>query len=505
MPRILLVETCTAPRRPASELAAEHRARHALALESVVDGRRDGARGVRRDMRGGELALFGIPLGGAYLAPRLLAHGIEVLHEPLALHAAAGRDPLLALGEAVRRGEPDVVGITINHTVEESVGLMMARVVKATRPGVKVVLGGMDATFRAHVLAHEPAVDAIVRFEGEESLPRCVDWLTGRGEPDDVAGLVARVSDEVRLVPPGPHIDFARAVPAYDVMRADEYVRAGVLAHVQTSRGCPHECHFCCHTTYWGRGVRVRDVGLVAEEVADLLGRGCDLVYLTDSTFTLDGQRVEDMCDAFVAHGDDRATFAVETRIDRLDDRLLARMARAGVRIVALGVESVSPEVLARLPDKRVADPLASVRDAVRRLRAHGMSAYVSLVLGLPGETAESLRGLIDAVDLLYADTDGLLWADAKLARAFPGSAFADDPARLHATVDARYEWYDFYGRVTVHVEGGPTEEEILAAREAVMERNVRAWRRRRPGDEARVREAVAKWMGGGAETPRGS
>ncbi|MBI5486389.1 MAG: B12-binding domain-containing radical SAM protein [Deltaproteobacteria bacterium] len=505
MPRVLLVETCTTPRPPADELGAEHRVRHALALESVVEGRADGARGVRRDVRGGELALFGIPLGAAFLAPGLRARGIEVLHEPLALHAAARRDPLVALGDAVQRERPDVVGITINHAVEEATGLKMARLAKAVLPGVRVVLGGLHATFRAEVLAGEAAVDAVVRFEGEESLPRCVDWLTGRGEPDDVPGLVAQGPDGLRVVPAGPHVDFTRARPDYDAVRADEYCRAGVLAHVQTSRGCPYECHFCCHTTFWGRKVRERDAGLVAEEVAELLGRGCDLVYLTDSTFTLNRHRVEELCDAIEAHGAERATFAVETRIDRLDDRLLARMARAGVRIVALGVETVSPEVLDRLPDKRVADPLGAVRDAVRRIRAHGMSSYASLVLGLPGETSDSLRALVDAVDLLYADTDGLLWADAKLARAFPGSAFADDPARLHATVDARYEWYDFYGRVTVHVDGGPAEDEILAARTAVMERNVRAWRRRRPGDEERVRDAVAKWRGGGPGAPPGS
>jgi len=153
-------------------------------------------------------------------------------------------------------------------------------------------------------------------------------------------------------------------------------------------------------------------------------------------------------------------------------------------------VESVSPDVLAHLPDKRRADPLASVRDAVRRIREHGMSTWVSVVLGLPGETEESLAAMVRAVDLLYADTDGLLWVDAKLARAFPGSAFADDPARLHATVDQRHEFYDFYGDVTVHLDGGPRPEAIQAAKHAIMERNVRAWRARRPEHAAGVARA---------------
>jgi radical SAM superfamily enzyme YgiQ (UPF0313 family) len=178
--------------------------------------------------------------------------------------------------------------------------------------------------------------------------------------------------------------------------------------------------------------------------------------------------------------------------MDRLDDELLSWLARAGVRIVALGVESVSPDVLAHLPDKQRADPLGSVRDAVRRIRAQGMSTWVSAVLGLPGETEESLAAMVRAVELLYADTDGLLWVDAKLARAFPGSAFADDPARLHATVDQRHEFYDFYGDVTVHLDGGPRPEAIQAAKRAIMERNVRAWRARRPEHAAGVARAMS-------------
>jgi hypothetical protein len=103
---------------------------------------------------------------------------------------------------------------------------------------------------------------------------------------------------------------------------------------------------------------------------------------------------------------------------------------------------------------------------------------------------------LVDAIDLLYADTDGLLWADAKLARVFPGTPWAADPGRLHATVDARYESYDFYGAVTLHLEEGARAGEILEARRAIMERNVRAWRRRRPGDAPRVARTVRTWLG---------
>ncbi len=496
MTRILLVETCSVPRRPTDPLAAEHKIRHALALESLVEEAMGAGHRSSRDLRGGELSLFGIPLGAAFLAGALRERGVEVLHEPLILDAVAGRDPAASLAAAVERDRPDAVGITVNHTIEQRVALDFAGAVKNVLPSARTILGGAHATFAARDLAADPRVDAVVRFEGEESLPACLDWLAGRRDARDVPSLTARAGGLVVENPAGPPAPFERAVPGYEAVHAERYAAAGIFAHVQTARGCPYACHFCCHTAFWGRKVRYRDAGLVAEEIRRLGDMGCDLFYLTDSTFTLDRRRVGAICEAIVAHGADDLVLAVETRVDKLDDEMLAWLARAGVRVVALGIETASPEVLAFLPDKRSDDPAGAAREAVRRIGSHGMHAYASLGLGFPGETAGSLDATVRLVDDLYSDTDGLLWADAKLARAFPGTELARNPARFHATVDTRYDLYDFFGEVTVRLDGGAAPGEVMTARRRIMERNIAAWRARRPQDGVRVAAMVREWIG---------
>lgn len=500
--RLLLVEACSAPRPPRDELAAEHGLRWSLALEALVDARGGRRRHAPRDARGGVLSLFGIPLGAAFLAGALRERDVEVLHEPLILAARAGRSPRAALAEALRRLRPDVIGLTANHTVEESVALEFARTAKETLPEARVVLGGTHATFRAAALARSADVDAVLRFEGEASLPAWLEFVAGQRAPGDVPGLVSRVEGRLVEVAPGPPIDFARAVPDYRPLHAERYAQAGILAHVQTARGCPHGCPFCTHAAFWGPKVRYRDSGLVADEVQLLLELGCDLFYLTDSTFTEDRARVRELCDTLARRGADRPVHVVETRLDRLDDEVLGWLARGGVGVVVLGVETAAPEVLERVPGKRSADPVRAVREAVWRIRAHGMRAYVSLALGLPGETAETLAATERLVDQLYADGDGLLWADAKLARAFPGTALAREPERFHATVDPRYDGYDFYSGVTLHLEHGAAAEQILETRRQIMERNVRAWRERRTEDAERVRRGVALLLGA-REEPR--
>ena len=118
-------------------------------------------RAAARDVRGGMAASSESRWGP--LARPLRKHGIDVVHEPLVLHAAAGRDPLAALAEAWRE-RPDVLGLTINHAMEESVGLAMARVEggdaggprRARRPARDVPGGGAGG---------DAAVDAVVRFE----------------------------------------------------------------------------------------------------------------------------------------------------------------------------------------------------------------------------------------------------------------------------------------------------------------------------------------------------
>lgn len=494
--RLLLVETCSPPRPPADALTAEHGLRWSLALEELVDRRGGRRRHAPRDPRGGVLSLFGIPLGAAFLAGALRDRDVEVLHEPLILEARAGRSPRAALVEAVRRDAPDVVGLTANHTVEEHVTLEFARAVKEARPAARVVVGGTHATFRAAALARSADIDAVLRFEGEASLPAWLDALAGRRALDDVPGLVARIDGRLVAAAPGPPVDFARAVPDYGPLHAPRYAQAGILAHVQTSRGCPHGCPFCTHAAFWGPQVRHRDAGLVADEVLFLHELGCDLFYLTDSTFTEDRGRVRALCDTLARRGADRPVHVVETRLDRLDDEVLGWLARAGVGVVVLGVETAAPEVLDHVPGKRFADPARTVREAVWRIRSHGMRAYVSLALGLPGETDETLAATERLVERLYADGDGLLWADAKLARAFPGTSLAREPARFHATVDPRYEGYDFYGGVTLHLDHGATAERILATRRRIMEHNVRAWRARRAEDAERVARDVARLLG---------
>ncbi|MBN1770953.1 MAG: radical SAM protein [Deltaproteobacteria bacterium] len=494
--RLLLVETCSAPRPPRDALTAEHGLRWSLALEELVDRRGGRRRHAPRDGRGGVLSLFGIPLGAAFLAGALRDRDVEVLHEPLILAARDGRSPRQALVHAVARQRPHVVGLTANHTVEEGVTLEFARAVKETNPATRVVVGGTHATFRATALARSADIDAVLRFEGEASLPAWLETLDGRRSPSDVPGLVARVDGRLVEVPPGPPLDFARAMPDYGPLHAERYAQAGILAHVQTSRGCPHGCPFCAHAAFWGPRVRHRDAGLVADEVQLLSELGCDLFYLTDSTFSEDRERVRELCDTLARRGADRPVHVVETRLDRLDDEVLGWLARGGVGVVVLGVETAAPEVLEGVPGKRSADPVRAAREAVWRIRAHGMRAYVSLALGLPGETAETLAATERLVEQLYADGDGLLWADAKLARAFPGTPLAREPERFHAVVDPRYEGYDFYSGVTLHLERGAAAERILETRRRIMERNVRAWRERRAQDADRVARGVARMLG---------
>jgi radical SAM superfamily enzyme YgiQ (UPF0313 family) len=108
--------------------------------------------------------------------------------------------------------------------------------------------------------------------------------------------------------------------------------------------------------------------------------------------------------------------------LNRLDDEALERLAAAGLREVALGIESGSQRMLT-LIDKRITPGMA--RDVVARLTRHGISVKGYFILGFPGETASEVDATVALIRELWEITDllpGGFTASAFEYRPYPGT-----------------------------------------------------------------------------------
>jgi anaerobic magnesium-protoporphyrin IX monomethyl ester cyclase len=182
---------------------------------------------------------------------------------------------------------------------------------------------------------------------------------------------------------------------------------------VLASRSCPEFCTYCPHrilSTY-----RARSVASIVEELRLLCESAPEpFVIFRDPLFTQDRERCLQLCEAIVSAGL-RVAFECETRLDRLDDYLLARLHAAGCRTIDFGVESVSPEALRRVGRRPIAE------DHQRRVIATcdrlGIRTVAFYVLGLPTDTWSTVAATID-----YSIALGSTLAQFKMLTPYPAT-----------------------------------------------------------------------------------
>jgi radical SAM superfamily enzyme YgiQ (UPF0313 family) len=280
--------------------------------------------------------------------------------------------------------------------------LRIATALRAARPGCRIVLGGPQATAAAEeTLQAFPAVDAIVRGEGEPILPALLDALASGRDLGSVLGLTYRSRGGIARTGDAPLVADVDSLPLpafhlYPGMR-----RAWVLP-LEVGRGCPFSCTFCSTSRFFGRRFRMKSPARIVRDMLALRGAyGTRRFELIHDNFTVDRRRVEAFCEALSA-ARARFSWTCSSRTDSLDDDLLDRMWRAGCRGLFFGVESGSAEIQ-RAVNKRL--DLAGARDRLRHVSRRKITSTLSFITGFPQETQEDLRKTVSFfVDSLRLD-----------------------------------------------------------------------------------------------------
>jgi radical SAM superfamily enzyme YgiQ (UPF0313 family) len=193
-----------------------------------------------------------------------------------------------------------------------------------------------------------------------------------------------------------------------------------------SSQGCRFRCTFCADPTVYARGW----VGLAPARMAQELARyraqyDLEEIAFQDETFFTSRARVEAVADAFLAAGLNVAWTAT-MRADqgaRLEEALLEKCKRAGLRRVMMGVESGSPEMLKRIK-KDIS--LEQVYATAERCARHGIGAILNFVVGFPGESDASVQASLDTAARLRAMSPTFEVAMFYF-RPYPGNPIADE------------------------------------------------------------------------------
>jgi radical SAM superfamily enzyme YgiQ (UPF0313 family) len=216
--------------------------------------------------------------------------------------------------------------------------------------------------------------------------------------------------------------------------------RAGGSLPVLASRSCPEFCTYCPHRIQ--SKYRVRSIESILDELEYLQdSRGPVHVVFRDPLFSNDRDRVLALCDGFERRGL-RHTFECETRLDRLDDRLLETMHAAGLRAMSFGVESVAASTLKSVGRRPI--PEAHQRAMLATCRRLGIVTAAFYVIGFGEDTWESIVATIEySVDL------GSTVAQFKILTPYPGTPLFK---RMQPTiVESDWERFDGFTPTFAH------------------------------------------------------
>lgn len=221
----------------------------------------------------------------------------------------------------------------------------------------------------------------------------------------EIKGLVWRRGDEIIINADRPLIcdldDLP--LPRHDLLPLHAYrapLVSGRYAFVVSSRGCPAACRFCIKHVSYGNSVRLRSPENIMVELRALDQLGVHSIHFYADLFTASREQVVGLCHLIEQEGL-RIRWTCNSRVDFVDEELLRWMARAGCWMISWGIESGNERIL-----KRVGKGInrEKVEQALAWAKAAGIKNWGYFIIGLPGETPETIRETIDFAKALPID-----------------------------------------------------------------------------------------------------
>jgi anaerobic magnesium-protoporphyrin IX monomethyl ester cyclase len=343
----------------------------------------------------------------------------------------------------------DVVAITsmtpqIHHALE------VAQMAK--EQGCISIIGGYHATLAPEYVVKYPAVNYIVRGEGEHTFRELIDYIDGNKNQvhlKDIDGISyknkkgqilhnndRRLESNLDIFP----------MPRRDLIQSKKYLYLGAkVAQLESSRGCPHSCKFCCITKMWKDPIqhisyRTKSLRRIIQEIYDI-DWSHDFIFFCEDNFTINVKRTKKILDTIIWAGlPNKLYFSAQSRIDTLarNPWMVKLLAKAGFRQLFLGIESVHQQSLDAMGKKNTTPEM--IRKVVKMIQDEGISIFGGVIIGYPGETVDMVHETIQ-----FAKSLNLTCVQFTPITAFPGTTFYDEMKAKGMITSNNYKHYDLF------------------------------------------------------------
>ena len=352
---------------------------------------------------------------------------------------------------ALDKFQPDIVGIS---AVSQNYGRAILYAAEARRREIPVLVGGVHISFLPETLSPDMTVGCM--GESEETIIELMRIYreTQCFEPKrlaSIAGIIYHAEDgslvTTKSRPPKMDLD-SLAIPDRSLFKESSHT------YLFTSRGCPYRCSFCASSRFWDT-VRFFSAERVIHEIEELMkNSGVTFISFFDDLFVADKKRfhrIVELLEQKKIIG--KVKFSCSLRTNTITEDVVAGLKRMGIVSVGMGLESGNQRVLTWL--KGAGITVEHNRRAVTLLRANGIMANASFVIGTPDETKKEI---LDTLHFIKSVGLGLF--DVYVLTPFPGTpVWESAKSRGLVSEGPEMDW----SRLNVNFEVSPDKAIILS------------------------------------------
>jgi hopanoid biosynthesis associated radical SAM protein HpnJ len=334
--------------------------------------------------------------------------------------------------------------------------IRLAQKIKEANPGIKIAFVGPHVTVLPEQSLKEcSAIDFVCRKEFDYSV---VEYANGK-RLEEISGISYPNKGSVVHNPDRPQIQDLDSLPhVTDVYRRDLDVRrynVPFLLHpfvsLYSTRGCPAQCTFCLWPqTLSGHPWRKRSSDDVAREMAQAKEYWPYVkeFFFDDDTFNIQKTRTIELCSKLKPLN---LTWSCTSRVTT-DYETLRAMKEAGCRLLIVGYESGDQQILKNIKKGATVE---RARQFTKDCHKLGLVIHGDFILGLPGETRETIRNTVNFAKELDVET-----IQVSVAHAYPGTELYDYAVK-NGFIVSESKMVDEGGHQLAHIQypGLPAED----------------------------------------------
>ncbi|MFH1575549.1 MAG: radical SAM protein [Candidatus Nealsonbacteria bacterium] len=318
--------------------------------------------------------------------------------------------------------QADIVGIYMVSPRYEKTKSAIEACRKALPESVIIAGGPHPSAVPSETLNDIPQLDICAIGEGEITMDELVNALQNKSDLSGISGLAYRDQNgKTVFTKPRDFIENLDILPfpARELFPLEKYKthppygKKNPYFTMVTSRGCPFHCAYCSKDVFKNR-YRSRSPKNVCDEIEELISKyGAQEIQFYDDDFTMDMKRAEEICDE-ISKRNLKFRWSCLTRVNLVDENLLKKMKKAGCWLVSYGVESGSQKILDSINKGFTINQVISTFELTRRI---GLATICYFIIGLPGETKETIRETVDLIKKIRPN-----FISGGMLTIFPGS-----------------------------------------------------------------------------------